>query len=103
MRPIDLLSIIQRSVMARPSFHHFLLALAAFSFATTLQHESDADNSDSISRALNDTLLWGPYRPNIYFGVKPRLPESFISGLMWSGVSGNLKFIDGLSSLANSS
>ena len=31
----------------------------------------------------NDTLLWGPYRPNLYFGVRPRIPKSLLTGLMW--------------------
>ena len=30
---------------------------------------------------------WGPYRPNLYFGVRPQLPNSFLMGLMWA--SGN--------------
>lgn len=38
----------------------------------------------SASRA-NDTLLWGPYRPNLYFGLRPRLPQSLMTGLMWFG------------------
>ena len=32
----------------------------------------------------NDSLLWGPYRPNLYFGLRPRVPESLLMGLMWS-------------------
>lgn len=36
-----------------------------------------------VNAASNDTLLWGPYRPNLYFGVKPKLRESLLSGLMW--------------------
>lgn len=34
----------------------------------------------------NETLLWGPYRPNLYFGVRPRLPKSLMTGLMWAKV-----------------
>ncbi|ETN40399.1 uncharacterized protein HMPREF1541_04676 [Cyphellophora europaea CBS 101466] len=34
--------------------------------------------------AENDTLLWGPYRPNLYFGVRPRQPNSLLAGLMWA-------------------
>lgn len=41
---------------------------------------------NQISRQNNATLLWGPYRPQVYFGVKPRLPDSLIAGLMWAGV-----------------
>lgn len=35
------------------------------------------------SRHSNSSLLWGPYRPNLYFGVRPRLPSSLLTGLMW--------------------
>ncbi|KAG1139740.1 hypothetical protein G6F37_008922 [Rhizopus arrhizus] len=31
----------------------------------------------------NSSLLWGTYRPNLYFGTRPRLPESIMTGLMW--------------------
>lgn len=40
---------------------------------------SSADTSDQ-------SLLWGPYRPNLYFGVRPRVPNSLLAGLMWSRV-----------------
>lgn len=35
------------------------------------------------SQAANASLFWGTYRPNLYFGTRPRLPESLITGLMW--------------------
>lgn len=39
-----------------------------------------------FSKASNDSLLWGPYRPNLYFGIRPKLPKSIITGLLWSRV-----------------
>ncbi|KAF2861225.1 glycoside hydrolase family 63 protein [Piedraia hortae CBS 480.64] len=36
--------------------------------------------------ASNDTLLWGPYRPNLYFGLRPRIPKSISTSLMWARV-----------------
>lgn len=30
-----------------------------------------------------DPLFWGPYRPNLYFGMRPRVPHSLLTGLMW--------------------
>jgi mannosyl-oligosaccharide glucosidase len=50
-----------------------------------------ADGSESIlinevGRNSNQSLLWGPYRPNLYFGVRPRIPKSFMGGLMWAKV-----------------
>ncbi|KAJ7940888.1 glycoside hydrolase [Mycena leptocephala] len=37
------------------------------------------------AKEVNDTLLWGPYRPNLYFGLRPRIPQSLMTGLMWFG------------------
>ncbi|TAQ90710.1 hypothetical protein B7494_g998 [Chlorociboria aeruginascens] len=42
--------------------------------------------SAEIARNANQSLLWGPYRPNVYFGVRPRIPKSFMGGLMWTRV-----------------
>lgn len=39
------------------------------------------DDSWALS---NDSLLWGPYRPNLYFGLQPRIANSLLTGLMWS-------------------
>jgi mannosyl-oligosaccharide glucosidase len=35
----------------------------------------------------DDSLLWGPYRPNLYFGMRPRVSKSFSFGLMWTSVA----------------
>lgn len=37
--------------------------------------------------ASNSSLLWGTYRPNLYFGTRPRIPESVMTGLMWFDAS----------------
>ncbi|KAJ4287663.1 Processing alpha glucosidase I [Kalmusia sp. IMI 367209] len=39
-----------------------------------------------IEKASNDSLLWGPYRPNLYFGIRPRIPKSLMGGLLWTKV-----------------
>ncbi|KAF2117832.1 glycoside hydrolase [Lophiotrema nucula] len=31
----------------------------------------------------NASLLWGAYRPNLYLGIRPRVSESLLMGLMW--------------------
>ncbi|XMA12151.1 hypothetical protein WAI453_004942 [Rhynchosporium graminicola] len=41
---------------------------------------------NEIARKSNESLLWGAYRPNLYFGVRPRIPKSLLGGLMWSRV-----------------
>lgn len=33
----------------------------------------------------DDDLLWGVYRPGLYFGLRPQLPQSLMTGLMWFG------------------
>ncbi|KAF2745649.1 glycoside hydrolase family 63 protein [Sporormia fimetaria CBS 119925] len=35
------------------------------------------------SPAYNTSLLWGPYRPNVRFGIRPRVPQSLFMGIMW--------------------
>lgn len=50
-----------------------LLPLAQTAFA----HQSTNDSDSS--------LLWGTYRPNLYFGLRPRVPQSLMTGLMWFG------------------
>lgn len=44
-----------------------------------------ADTTQQVltTGAANASLLWGPYRPNLYFGVRPRIPKSLLTGLMW--------------------
>lgn len=34
-------------------------------------------------KAVDQSLLWGPYRPNTYMGIRPRIPHSLVSGLFW--------------------
>jgi mannosyl-oligosaccharide glucosidase len=51
------------------------LFLLLFFFAAAVVSKPD-DKSDQ-------SLLWGPYRPNLYFGIRPRLPQSLMTGLIW--------------------
>lgn len=37
-----------------------------------------------LSQTTNETL-WGAYRPNLYFGLRPRIPKSLMTGFMWFG------------------
>lgn len=54
-----------------------LLALVLASVSPT----SAVDENPSTN---TQSLLWGPYRPNIYLGLRPRVPKSVIAGLMWA-------------------
>ena len=37
-------------------------------------------------RPNDESLLWGPYRPNLYLGIRPRISHSLLMGLMWSSL-----------------
>ena len=43
---------------------------------------------NDAERASNQSLLWGPYRSNLYFGVRPRIPKSLLTGLLWAKIDG---------------
>ncbi|EFZ04399.1 glycoside hydrolase family 63 protein [Metarhizium robertsii ARSEF 23] len=49
-----------------------------------------------IGRQNNESLFWGPYKPNLYFGVRPRLPQSLWTGLMWGRIEEYNDVKDGL-------
>ena len=61
----------------------FTLLLVLF-----LSHTAATDQTvlSKNAKLSNESLLWGPYRPNLYFGVKPRLPKSISTGLLWAKV-----------------
>ncbi|KAL3458692.1 glycoside hydrolase [Aspergillus heterothallicus] len=68
-----------KSIVAAPLFYTaVVLASQATADASILAHEAE--------KASNQSLLWGPYKPNLYFGVRPRIPNSFFAGLMWAKV-----------------
>ncbi|KAL4793457.1 glycoside hydrolase [Aspergillus venezuelensis] len=55
----------------------------------TLAGQATADVStlaNEAAKASNESLLWGPYKPNLYFGVRPRIANSLFAGLMWAKV-----------------
>lgn len=77
------------AVHSRLAMLHLLLLVVFsvfFTDATATTEDGQWILVNEISRASNQSLLWGPYRPNLYFGIKPRIPNSLIAGLMWSRV-----------------
>lgn len=42
-----------------------------------------------ISEELNKDLLWGTYRPNIYFGTRTRTARSLSTGMLWGAQASN--------------
>ena len=57
-----------------------------FTFLSLAVGEAAQEVLAENARRSNDSLLWGPYRPNLYFGVRPRIPKSLTTGLMWAKV-----------------
>lgn len=46
--------------------------------------------------ADTDWQTWGPYRPGLYFGVRPQIPDSVLMGLMWTGGNDKNTFLNSL-------
>ncbi|KAM0285180.1 hypothetical protein ACHAQH_001609 [Verticillium albo-atrum] len=42
--------------------------------------------TSEIGRLNNESLFWGPYKPNLYFGVRPRTSNPLWAGLMWAKI-----------------
>lgn len=57
-----------------------LVGLELCSSSVDAQQEVLSQNQ----KRSNESLLWGPYRPNLYFGVRPRIPKSLTTGLLWA-------------------
>jgi hypothetical protein len=54
-------------------------ALVASLYAT----QALAQDPEVFTKASNESLLWGPYKSNLYFGVRPRIPKSVTASLAW--------------------
>ena len=72
-------------IMARNSHGSRLVSGLACLLALQLPLGGHAQVAE-IEKASNDSLLWGPYKPNLYFGVRPRIPKSLTGGLLWTRV-----------------
>jgi mannosyl-oligosaccharide glucosidase len=70
--------------------------LAGLGLVTTAAASTTDDGEpilhSEIGRQNNQSLLWGPYRPNLYFGVRPRIPKSLMTGLMWGKIESYTDF-----------
>ena len=63
--------------------------LSALAIGCLLLRSAFAEDQKILSESAklsNESLLWGPYRPNLYFGVRPRIPKSLTTGLLWAKV-----------------
>lgn len=69
------------------------LGLVALVFANQVQFDLSPDTPkvDNSTQSHYDklsleSLFWGPYRSGNYLGIRPRLPFSLMSGLLWFNV-----------------
>ncbi|CAM1508083.1 Fc.00g049310.m01.CDS01 [Cosmosporella sp. VM-42] len=63
-----------------------LVSAGLLAFGTVSAADDAAVLTSEIGRLNNQSLLWGPYKPNLYFGVRPRVPQALWTGLMWGRV-----------------
>ncbi|KAK0643831.1 glycoside hydrolase family 63 protein [Cercophora newfieldiana] len=66
-----------------------LPVLCALCFSTPAIAASQLSNSISNSPRSPSAAgwswqTWGPYRPNLYFGVRPQVTDTLLMGLMWA-------------------
>ncbi|KAL8339038.1 hypothetical protein RB598_007382 [Gaeumannomyces tritici] len=66
----------------------FRIALAFAALAAGASSAATADHSYDAGQR------WGPYRPNLYFGVRPQVPKTLLAGLMWA--EGGARMLDTL-------
>jgi len=60
--------------------------LYATGISASIDHTDASILINEAARANNHSLLWGPYKSNLYFGVRPRIANSLSAGLMWAKV-----------------
>ncbi|KAI9599740.1 hypothetical protein KEM48_006666 [Puccinia striiformis f. sp. tritici PST-130] len=69
--------------------HRLLATILLISTSSTSSSGSEEPESVSAAESLridsDQSLLWGTYRPNLYFGLRPRQPHSLMTGMLWFG------------------
>ena len=65
-----------------------VIALIILQLTNSTKASGDAEwaLAQETGRSSNQSLLWGPYRSNLYFGIRPRIPKSLLAGLLWTKV-----------------
>lgn len=62
------------------------VSAAALILGASAADEASSVLTTEIGRQNNQSLFWGPYKSNLYFGVRPRTPDALWTGLMWAKV-----------------
>lgn len=47
-------------------------------------YADQSSNGQLFSKIYNETVEWGTYKPNLFFGVKDRSPSPMTLGLAWA-------------------
>lgn len=55
-------------------------------YAFDIGDQYGVGNISEFQQLSDNSLLWGPYRSALYFGLRPRIPRSLLVGLMWFNV-----------------
>lgn len=55
--------------------------------AAVLSASAIVNASADVDPESDSSLFWGTYRPNLYFGLRPRVPNTLMTGLMWHGLN----------------
>lgn len=42
------------------------------------------DDTGQFGQQHNESLFWGPYKPNLYFGLRSRAPHGLWMGMAWA-------------------
>ncbi|KAK4231923.1 glycoside hydrolase [Podospora fimiseda] len=53
-------------------------------WSSTLLAQLSLASSNLTTSTLSPWQIWGPYRPNLYFGLRPQIPDTLLMGLMWA-------------------
>lgn len=72
---------------SKRSWKSSLTAISTVLLVASSAVAAAADVLPVTAGVSNSSLLWGTYRPNLYFGTRPRIPESVMTGLMWFDAS----------------
>ncbi|KAF5000326.1 hypothetical protein FDECE_11243 [Fusarium decemcellulare] len=62
------------------------VSAAALALGVSAADDAASVLTTEIGRQNNQSLFWGPYKSNLYFGVRPRTPDALWTGLMWGKV-----------------
>ena len=68
--------------------------MLCISFTLFVLITSFSTASEAPSSSANASLLWNPYRPNLYVGFRPRIPNSLLLGVMWAKIDESSKMIE---------